>query len=142
MTEAVEHVEGFNNDRQGAEQLSYALRTDPELCTKMATALRAACMNIRDLINDLERLNLDQASNGMNMLLMRLDIHILAGDCSWQDADNDANIVLKSIQLCKRQMFKKEYYTLGDAVYVCTVLRNALSVFEAKTEQLSAICGV
>ncbi|MBQ8299646.1 MAG: hypothetical protein IJX99_07350 [Clostridia bacterium] len=125
-------------------ELSFALRTDPEVCEKVIRDLKGAIPNIQGLMDQLKRLKINRNLEGeFSRLKWRLcKYEIMQCDCSWQDKDSELRDALAMLDMCYRTLIHKTEMELNDVFYMRDVTKALLETFEHKIAQLQELLTV
>lgn len=128
----------------GVSELSFAVRTDPELCVRIIRDLKAAIPNVQRLLEQIKRLRINRNLEGeLSRLKWRLSKYeIMQCDCSWQDKDSDLRDALAMLDMCYKTTIQKVDMEMNDVFYMRDVLKAMLETFEDKIIQLQELLTV
>ncbi len=141
--DVMEEANVHPNDLKRSE-LSFALRTDPELCERIIRDLKGAIPNIQKLLEQIKRLKINRSLEGdLSRLKWRLcKYEIMHCDCSWQDKDSELRYALSMLDMCYKTVIHKADMEMNDVFYMRDVLKALLETFEHKISQLQELLMV
>ena len=130
-----------NSDDFYSRGVSFELMMDTKMCQRIMRELRATINRLNELLAEISNFKLDHnLHHFMCEFRWKLNKYsIVQSDCYWREKDDNLDSTLSLLEECYAIMKAKQFFTVGDLVYVIKVLETVIYNFELKISQLEEI---